>query len=104
MTRQGQIYLYRRPSGPAVPADEKIDRWLHQTTQGFDFTPLFNGDQLQARELADHYIRYLKQEARRAKIEWPEVQKRLQQVNPHLRRGFQTFASYFDARVKTGGR
>jgi hypothetical protein len=100
-TRKGQIYLYRRPTGPPTLHDDALDRWLHKATQVFDFTPLVNGDQIQAREVAMGYIRHLKQEASSDGLAWKDVSARLRQINPHLRRGFQTFAAYFDAQTRT---
>lgn len=101
MTRQGEIFMYRRPQGPPSGSNEAVDRWLHQVTQSFDFSPLFNGDQQQARGVAQRYLEHLKQEARRDRMKWPEIAARLKQISPHLRRGFQTFFAFYDAALRS---
>jgi hypothetical protein len=101
MTRQGNIYMFRRPAGP--PPDEEIDRWLHKATQVFDFTPLFNGDQQQARWVAQDYLRHLQQEAKRDGMDWGDVRARLRQASPYLRRSLVTFFTYYDGRIRSGG-
>ena len=98
MTRQGEIYTYRRPAGP--PPNEAVDRWLHKTAQVFDFTPLFNGDQQQARWVAQDYIKHLRDQANRDGMDWDEVKERLRQAGPHVRRALNTFFVYYDSQVK----
>lgn len=100
MTRQGPIYMFRRPAGP--PPNEDVDRWIHKATQSFDFTPLFNGDQQQARWVAQGFLKHLQMEARRDHMDWDEVRARLRQSAPFLRRGFQTFFVYYDSKLKSG--
>lgn len=101
ITRRGPVFMYRRPQGPPVTSDETLDRWLHKTTQTFDFAPLFNGDQHQARIVAERYLEHLKKEARREGMDWSALAARLNQVSPFLRRGFQTFFSFFDSATRT---
>jgi len=103
ITRRGPVFMYRRPQGPPVTSDDSIDRWLHKTTQAFDFSPMFNGDQYQSRIVAERYLAHLKKESAREGMDWGEVASRLKQISPHLRRGFQTFFSFFDASVRTSG-
>lgn len=102
MTRQGEIFMWRRPQGPP-PGDDQIDRWLHQATQSFDFAPLFNGDQQQARIVAQRYIEHLKKTASQDGIDWRSVKERLKQVSPHLRRGLRTFFAFYDAAIRAHG-
>jgi hypothetical protein len=100
MTRQGPIYMYRRPSGP--PPNDEVDRWVHKATQTFDFTPLFNGDMQQARWVAQDFLKHLQQEARREGVDWSVAKARLRQASPYLRRGLMTFFAYYDGRLKSG--
>lgn len=100
MTRQGNIYMFRRPTG--APPNETMDRWLHKATQTFDFTPLFNGDQQQARWVAQDFLKHLKTEAADDGMDWEEVRSRLRQASPYLRRGLMTFFVYYDGRVRSG--
>jgi hypothetical protein len=103
MTRQGEIYMFRKPMGPP-PGDLKIDKFLHRIAQLFDFGPLFNGDQQQARQVARDYIGHLKKHAAREKIPWGKVSGRLRRSSPHLRNGLLTFFVYYDARIKSLGK
>jgi len=82
-------------------SDNSLDKWIHGATQTFDFTPLFNGDQIQAREVAEGYLKHLKKEASHSEMDWEVVSKRLKESSPHLRRGLMTFFAYYDGRVKT---
>jgi hypothetical protein len=100
MTRQGEIYMFRRPTGP--PPNETTDRWIHKATQLFDFTPLFNGDQQQARWVAQDYLKHLKTEANRDGTDWDTVRDRLRQASPYLRRSLQTFFVYYDGKLRSG--
>lgn len=100
MTRQGNIYMFRRPAGP--PPNETLDRWIHKATQTFDFTPVFNGDQQQARWVAQDFLKHLEQEAKRDGMDWSAVRTRLRQTSPYLRRGLQTFFVYYDGKVRSG--
>jgi len=100
-TRSGPVYLFRRPAGPPVTNDVYIDRWLHETGQKFDFTPLFNGDQMQARTVAQGYIKHLKDQAKKDGMDWDVISRRLKEISPHILRSLRTFHSYFDARLKT---
>lgn len=100
MTRQGTIYMFRRPTGP--PPNEKLDRWIHKATQIFDFTPLFNGDQQQARWIAQDFLQHMRQEAKRDRMDWSEVRERLRQSSPYLRRGLNTFFAFYDGKIRSG--
>lgn len=100
-TRAGPLYLFRRPAGPPATNDVYLDQWLHKIGQTFDFTPLLNGDQLQARDVALGYLKHLKTEAKREGMDWAPLAARLKQISPHIRRGLMSFHSYFDANLKT---
>lgn len=100
MTRQGNIYVYRRPTGP--PPNETMDRWIHKASQVFDFTPVFNGDQQQARWVAQDYLNHMQTEAKRDGMDWNAVRARLRQSSPFLRRGLQTFFAYYDGKIRSG--
>jgi len=102
LTRVGPVFMFRKPQGPPVADDASVDRWLHKTTQAFDFSPLFMGDQFQARVVAQRYTEHLKKQARRDDLEWSSVSKRLKEISPHLLRGFRTFFAYYDGAVRTG--
>jgi len=101
MTRQGQIYMFRKPQGPPVTDDRHLDQWLHKATQSFDFSPIFSGDQQQARIVAQDYLQHLKKEASRERLEWGPLARRLKQVSPHLRRGFSTFFAFYDGSLRS---
>jgi hypothetical protein len=101
MTRQGKIYMFRRPAG--APPNEDLDRWVHKATQTFDFTPLFNGDQQQARWVAQDFLKHMREEANRDGKDWVEVRARLRKQSPYLRRGLQTFFVYYDGKLRSGG-
>ena len=100
MTRQGPIYMFRRPTGP--PPNDAVDRWVHKAAQSFDFTPVFNGDQQQARWVAQDYIKHLQSEARRDGMDWGVVRARLRESAPYLRRGLHTFFVHYDGKLKSG--
>ena len=102
ITRTGDTYLYRRPTGPRPASREQINRVLHKANQHFDFGPLMTGDQQQARQVALDYFRYLKGEAKTQGVSDAELIDRLKQTSPHLRRSLLTFFTYLDAKVKTG--
>lgn len=101
ITRTGQTYLYRKPTGPR-PTSEEMNRFLHKAAQEFDFGPLMTGDQQQARQLATDYFEFLKKSAKNAGIAEDDLVARLKQISPHLQAGFRTFYTYLDAKVKTG--
>jgi hypothetical protein len=103
ITRPGPIYMYRRPMGPRPPTlkGEKLNRFLHKVGQHFDFAPLMNGDQQQARQIAGDYYKHVLASARQEGISEEEIKRRLKDISPHLRRGLMTFFTYFDAKLKT---
>ena len=102
ITRTGQTYLYRRPTGPRPASREAINRFLHKAAQHFDFGPLMTGDQQQARQVATDYFQHLKREARSKRVPEEELIERLKQTSSHLRRSLLTFFTYLDAQIKTG--
>lgn len=101
MTRQGDVYAFRKPAGP--PPNEELDRWLHRVVQVYDFTPLFNGDQQQARYVAQGFLKHLKDAAKREGRDWKAVVNRLRRVSPFMRRSLYAFFAYYDGLLRSGG-
>lgn len=101
MTRQGNIYMFRRSAGLPATEDKHLDEWIHKATQSFDFTPLVLGDQQHARWVAQDYLKHLKTEANRDGMDWKELAGRLKKISPFVRRAFQVFWTYHDAQVRS---
>lgn len=101
MTRQGNIYMFRRSPGLPATQDKHLDEWIHKATQSFDFTPLVLGDQQHARLLAQDYFKHLQTEAQHDRKDWVEIRSRLKQISPFLRRALQTFFVYYDSQVRS---
>ena len=101
ITRPGPVYMYRKPGGPPQPTDKKLDRTLWNITQSFDFSPLMNGDQQQARQVAQDFLSFLKKRSSQDGLEYRGIVDRLKKISPHIRRSMLTFHSYLDAQIKT---
>lgn len=101
MTRQGPIYLYKKPVGPPATSDEKLSKFLWDTAQRFDLSPIIHGDQQQARWVAQDFVAFLKKRAAQERIPFEEVRKRMKTIGPHMRRSVATFYTYLDAKVRS---
>lgn len=99
LSRSGRVYNYRRQTG-LPQTREKINRSIWETARQFDFGPIISGDQQQTRQLAFDFIGALKDYAKRQNLPYSELQDRLKEISPHIRKGLLNFHSYLDSQIK----
>jgi len=98
-TRQGFVFSRRETAEPPKPESPLVDELIHTVSQHFDFSPLFSGDQVQARQLATAFLEHMKLVAREINVPWDEVQARLSVMDPYWRKTF----TLFQRTLRAGG-
>lgn len=99
ITRSGNVYNYRRPSG-ASSINEALNKFLWSVAKSFDFGPIISGDSQQTRQVALDLITSITKQAKRQNIPVSEVKEKLREKSPHIRRGLLNFHSYLDSQLK----
>lgn len=98
-TRQGWVYNLRSPKGPPPAEDPRVTELLYTAAQHFDFSPLFAGDQEQARQVSRDFLAHVRGLAADAGIE-NEVAERLKVLLPFLRQSFLVFRQMLEAGIR----
>lgn len=90
-TRQGLVFKRREAAGPPPSGNPLLDELLHTAAQHFDFSPVFSGDQNQARQAAQLFKQHVLLIAREVGVSEQEVNERLDTLLPFWRTALRRF-------------
>lgn len=98
-TRTGLVFKRREAAGPPPSENRLLDEMLHMAAQHFDFSPLFSGDQNQARQAAQLFRQHISVIAQEVGVSEEEVKERLNTLLPFWRTAFRRFLATIRAEI-----